>query len=69
MSDSNSLKLRKSVVLVTSRSRGVLTSDGSRAPSAETDVVMLLFCLSMLRLRMGPRGGLRGLAEAERGHM
>lgn len=39
-------------------------SEGSRAPSADTDVVMPLFCRSMLRLRTGPRGGCRGLAEA-----
>lgn len=56
------------VVLVTLMSREVLTSEGSRAPSADTEVVMPLFCRSMLRLRTGPRGGCKGLAEAERGH-
>lgn len=67
MSDSNSF-LCGPVVLVTWTSRGVLTSEGSRAPSADTEVVMPLFCRSMLRLRTGPRGGCSGLAEAERGH-
>lgn len=43
-------------------------AEGSRAPSADTEVVIPLFCRSMLRLRTGPRGGCRGLAEAERGH-
>lgn len=44
--------------------------EGSRAPSAETEVVRPapLFCRSMLRLRRGPRAGFRGLAETERGH-
>lgn len=42
--------------------------DVSRASLADFEVVMLLFCRSMLRLRTGPRGGFRGLAEAERGH-
>lgn len=42
--------------------------EGSRAPSAEVDVVMPPFCRSMLRLRTGPRGGCKGVAEAERGH-
>lgn len=56
------------VVLVTWTSRDALTSEGSRAPSADTEVVMPLFCRSILRLRTGPRGGCRGLAEAERGH-
>lgn len=46
----------------------VLTRDGSSAPSADTDVVIPPFCRSMLRLRTGPRGGCRGVAEAERGH-
>lgn len=46
----------------------VLTREGSSAPSADTDVVIPLFCRSMLRLRTGPRGGCRGVAEAERGH-
>lgn len=46
----------------------VLTMLGSSAPSADTEVVMPPFCRSMLRLRTGPRGGCRGLAEAERGH-
>lgn len=67
MSDSDSC-LCGPVVLITWTSRGVLTSEGSRAPSADTEVVMPLFCRSMLRLRTGPRGGCSGLAEAERGH-
>ncbi len=67
MSDSISF-LCWPVVLVTWTSRVVLTIEGSRAPSADTEVVMPLFCRSMLRLRTGPRGGCSGLAEAERGH-
>lgn len=60
--------LCRTVVLVTWTSTGVLTREGSSAPSADTEVVMLLFCRSILRLRTGPRGGCSGLAEAERGH-
>lgn len=56
------------IVLVTWTSTGGLTREGSSAPSADTEVVMPLFCRSILRLRTGPRGGCRGLAEAERGH-
>lgn len=47
---------------------GLSFVEESRAPSADTEVVMPLFCRSVLRLRTGPRCGCRGLAEAERGH-